>query len=295
MQVVLAGGSGLIGTPLRAALQDRGHQVRVLVRRPATGSDEITWDPSAGSLDPAALADADAVICLSGAGVGDHRWTDSYKRTLLTSRLDSVATISRALADRGAGGVLISASAVGYYGDTGDREVDESAGPGSDFLAQLCVQWEAEATPARDAGVRVSYLRTGLVLARSGGLLGRLHRVVQLGVAGKLGSGRQFTPWISLLDELRAIEFLLNHDVAGPINLTAPNPVRNAEFMTTLGRILHRPTVLPTPAFALKIVLGGLAGEVLAGQRAVPHRLSAAGFNFEHRDVDTALRWALNG
>lgn len=294
MRVVLAGASGLIGTALAPLLRERGHEVKTLVRGgSAHGPDVDTWDPSRGLVDPDFLADADAVVCLSGVGVGDHRWTDSYKQQILSSRVDTVGTIARSLAEYGGPRVLVCASAVGYYGDTGDRLIEEDAPAGASFLAGVCVQWERAADPAREAGVRVAHLRTGLVLSSDGGLLRQLKPLVQLGVAGRLGNGKQYMPWISLHDEVRAIEFVLSHDVSGPVNLTGPAPVTNAEFIRTLGRQLHRPTVLPAPALALRIVLGEFAGEVLGGQRAVPAALTRAGFDFEHESLDAALRWAL--
>jgi uncharacterized protein (TIGR01777 family) len=292
--VVLAGASGQIGRALATSLRDDGIAVRRLVRRAPAGADEVRWDPAEHVLDPDVVAGADAVVCLSGAPVDAHRWTDAYKQTLIASRTDAVGTIAHTLADAGdaAPRTLIVASAVGYYGDTGDWVVTEEAPPGDGFLSDVCVQWEAAATPAREAGIRVVHLRTGLVLG-DGGLLGRLKPVVQLGVAGRIGSGRQFMPWITLHDHVRAMRFLLAGDLAGPVNLTAPAPVRNAEFMSTLGRVLHRPTMVPTPAFALKAVLGELADDVLTGQRAVPAALTAAGYEFEHTDLEPGLRWAL--
>jgi uncharacterized protein (TIGR01777 family) len=294
MRVVLSGASGLIGTALNAALPASGHEVKTLVRHPTSTPGEDSWDPTRGLLDPDFLADADAVVCLSGVGVGDHRWTDSYKREIIASRVDSVGTVARTLAEYRGPRILIVASAVGYYGDTGDRLVDEDSPAGSSFLSKVCTQWEAAADPARSAGVRVVHLRTGLVLSRDGGLLKRLKPLVQVGVAGKLGSGKQFMPWISLRDEVRAIEYVLTHEVSGPANLTAPAPARNAEFMSTLGSVLHRPTVLPTPGFAIRAVLGEFATDVLTGQRAVPAVLTKAGFAFEHNDLESALRWALD-
>lgn len=293
MEVVLAGASGLIGGALRAELGAGGHRVKQLVRHETSTPDTDSWDPAAGRVDPDFLADADAVVCLSGVGVGAKRWTESYKQQIRQSRVDSVATLARSLAEYGGPRVLLCASAVGYYGDTGDRLVEEDAPSGSSFLADVCRQWEAAADPARAAGVRVTHLRTGLVLADDSELMKRLKPLVRLGVAGKLGNGRQYFPWITLRDEIRAITFLLDHDIAGPVNLTAPAPVTNAEFTTTLGRVLHRPTVLPAPAVGIRLVLGEFAGEVLGGQRAVPAALTAAGFEFEHTDVETGLRWAL--
>jgi uncharacterized protein len=182
---------------------------------------------------------------------------------------------------------------VGYYGDTGDREVDESGPRGAGFLAELCEQWEGATRPAEDAGARVAHLRTGLVLSGDGGLLKRLKPIVALGAAGRLGSGRQFMPWISLSDEIAAIRFVLERDVRGPVNLTGPQPVRNADLIGTLARVMHRPAIVPTPAFALRIALGEFAQDTLTGQRAVPRKLLEAGFTHEHADVESALRWAL--
>lgn len=293
MEVVLAGASGLIGGALREALRADGHRVKQLLRRETSAPDTDSWDPAAGRVDPDFLAGADAVVCLSGVGVGSKRWTDAYKRQILQSRVDSVGTLARSLAEYGGPRVLVCASAVGYYGDTGDRIVEEDAPSGSSFLADVCRQWEAAADPARAAGARVVHLRTGLVLADDSDLMKRLKPLVQLGVAGKLGNGRQYFPWITLRDEIRAISFVLTHDVSGPVNVTAPAPVTNAEFTKAIGHVLHRPTVLPAPAFGVRLVLGEFAGEVLGGQRAVPAALTAAGFEFEHTDVETGLRWAL--
>jgi len=290
MEVVLAGGSGLIGSALARSLRADGHRVKTLVRHAASGPDVDSWDPSAGLLDPQFLAGADAVVCLSGVGVGDHRWTDDYKRQILASRVDTVGTVARSLAEYGGPRVFIAASAVGYYGDTGDREVAEDAPSGDTFLAGVCRQWEAAADPARAAGVRVVHLRTGLVLAKEGALLKRLGLLVKAGLGGKLGDGRQFMPWISITDEVRAIRFLVESDLAGPVNLTGPTPVRNAEFTKTLGRVLHRPTVFRVPGVAARTVLGEFAGEVLTGQRAVPRRLLDAGFEFRHGELESALR-----
>jgi hypothetical protein len=293
MEVVLAGASGLIGGALADALRADGHRVKQLLRHDTSAPDTDSWDPAAGRVDPDFLAGADAVVCLSGVGVGAKRWTESYKRDIVQSRVDSVGTLARSLAEYGGPKTLVCASAVGYYGDTGDRLVEEDSPSGDSFLAGVCRQWEAAADPARAAGVRVVHLRTGLVLAGDSDLMKRLRPLVLLGVAGKLGNGRQYMPWISLRDEVRAICFLLGHALSGPVNLTGPAPVTSADFMTTIGRVLHRPTLLPAPAFGVRLVLGEFAGEVLGGQRAVPAALTAAGFEFDHRDVEAALRWAL--
>ncbi|HEY8301507.1 MAG TPA: TIGR01777 family oxidoreductase [Jatrophihabitans sp.] len=297
MEVVLAGASGLIGSALRDALRADGHHVKTLLRHKTSAPDTDSWDPTAGLVDPDFLAGADVVVCLSGVGVGSKRWTEDYKKQILQSRVDSVGTLARSLAEYGGHGqprALVCASAVGYYGDSGARVVEEDSPSGSSFLADVCRQWEAAAEPARAVGVRVAHLRTGLVLAGDSDLMRRLKPLVQLGVAGKLGSGRQYMPWISLRDEIRAIQFLIDHDLSGPVNLTGPAPVTNAEFMKVIGRVLHRPTVLPAPGFGLRLVLGEFAGEVLGGQRAVPAALTAAGFEFQDRDVESALRWALH-
>jgi uncharacterized protein len=293
VHVVLAGASGLIGTALVASLRRDGHDVVVLVRRTAAHRSESRWAPERGEVDASALASADAVVCLSGAGVADKRWSPAYKRTLTTSRVDSVGTLATAMADGAGPGVLVCASAVGYYGDTGDVVVDESTPRGAGFLAELCERWEAAAAPAHEAGIRVAHLRTGIVLCADGGMLKRLKPIALLGVAGKLGSGRQYLPWISLADEIAAIRYVLDGDLAGPVNLTGPDPVTNAEFMAALGRAVHRPTVIPTPGFALRLVLGELASDALTGQRAVPRRLIESGFEHRHADVGSALRWAL--
>lgn len=290
MEVVLAGASGLIGSALKASLLSDGHRVKTLLRRPASGDDVDQWDPAAGRLDPDFLAGADVVVCLSGVGVGEHRWTDSYKQQIVQTRVDSVGTVARTLAEYGGPRVLIAASAVGYYGDTGDREVDEDAPSGDTFLSHVCRQWEAAADPARAAGIRVGHLRTGLVLAKGGGLLKRLTPIVKAGLGGKLGDGRQFMPWISLTDEVRAIRFLLDGDLSGPVNLTGPAPVRNAQFTKALGALLHRPTIFPVPGIAARVALGDFAEDVLIGQRALPRRLTEAGFDFRHADLDSALR-----
>jgi uncharacterized protein len=295
VEVVLAGASGLIGSALAESLGAAGHRVKRLLRHRTSAPDTDSWDPGAGLLDPDFLSGADAIVCLSGVGVGDRRWTAEYKQQIRRSRVDSVATVAKTLAEYGGPRVFVAASAVGYYGDTGDRVVEEDAPPGSSFLAGVCTEWEAAADPARATGVRVVHPRTGLVLSREGGLLGRLKPIARSGAAGRLGTGRQFMPWISLQDEVRAIEFLLTSDLAGPVNLTAPDPVRNADFVRTLGRLMHRPALLPAPAVAIRAALGEFAGEILGGQRAVPAALTAAGFTFAHPDLESALRAALDG
>ena len=298
MQVVVAGASGLIGSALTASLRADGHHVKTLVRHPVSEPDVDSWEPARGLLDPDFLRGADAVVCLNGVGVADRRWTDAYKQAIVASRVDPVATVARTLADLAENGgrpsVFIAASAIGYYGDAGDREVTESDPAGDSFLCEVCVQWEAAAEPARLAGVRVTHLRTGLVLAKGAGLLKPLVPIIKAGLGGRLGSGQQFMPWISLADEIAAIRFLLEHDIAGPVNLVGPAPVRNAEFVKTLGHVLHRPSVLAVPGFAMRLAAGEVASEALGGQRAVPNRLLAAGFEFTHRDLESTLREVLS-
>ncbi|WP_347060194.1 TIGR01777 family oxidoreductase [Blastococcus sp. HT6-30] len=298
MRIAVAGASGMIGRALLPALHAGGHEVIQLVRRTPRTADEHRWDPQHRRIDPTLLRDADAVVNLAGVGVGDRRWNERHKQAVLSSRVDTTATLSEALADVASAEpdrprVLLNGSAVGWYGDTGDRVVDESDPAGDDFLARVCVAWEGATTPAADAGVRVTNLRTGLVLGH-GGLLGRMLPLFRAGLGGRLGSGRQYVPWISQADEVGAICFLLTHPVAGPVNLSGPEPVTNAGFTAALGRVLHRPTALPVPRPALRIVLGEFADvAVLAGQRAVPTRLTEAGYRFAHRDVDSALRAAV--
>ncbi|MCZ2828386.1 TIGR01777 family oxidoreductase [Modestobacter sp. VKM Ac-2986] len=297
MKIAVTGSSGLIGSALVPLLVADGHEVLRLVRRTPRTADEHRWEPAHRRLPPGLFDDVDAVVNLAGVGVADHRWTAAHKQAVLSSRVDATTTVSEALAaaasaDPGRERVLLSASAVGYYGDTGDRVVEESAPAGSDFLADVCVAWEAATAPAVDAGIRVATLRTGLVLAR-GGLLGRLAPLFKLGVGGKLGNGRQYMPWISLADEVDAIRFLLTAPVSGPVNLTAPTPVTNAEFTAALADVVHRPALLTVPGIALQVVLGEFARVgALAGQRAVPAALEAAGYRFSVTDLRAALAQA---
>ena len=292
MRLALAGGSGFLGSALVPVLRADGHQVLRLVRRQPRAADEVRWDPGAGEVDLDALAGVDAAINLAGAPIGARRWTAGYKGVIRDSRVDSTATLAGALARLDpAPRVLLAASAAGYYGDTGTIPVDESAPVGATFLADVLRQVEAATGPARDAGVRVVLLRTGVVLHPDGGPLARMFPLLRLGLGGPLGSGRQYWSWISLLDELRAIRFLLTaENLAGPVNLTAPHPVPNREVIAALGRALHRPTLLPVPAAALRAALGELAGEALLSQRVLPRRLLNAGFTYAHPDITAAAR-----
>lgn len=294
MKIAVSGASGLIGSALTPLLREDGHTVVPLVRRPARDDGEISWDPVAHRLDPASLADVDAVVHLGGAGVGDKRWTSAYKKVVLSSRVDTTSTLADALAAaEPRPRVLLSGSAVGWYGDTGARVTDESGPRGTGFLADVCAAWEASTAAAQAAGVRVVHLRTGLVCSRHGGFLGRVLPLFKLGGGGRLGSGRQYWPWISLPDQIGAIRYLLTADhLRGPVNLTGPEPVTNAEFTRVLASVLGRPAALPVPGVALKLALGGFAEEgVLTGQRAVPGVLTGAGYTFTHPTLEQTLRW----
>jgi uncharacterized protein (TIGR01777 family) len=297
MRVGITGSSGLIGTALARHLREGGHEAIGIVRRAAAGTGELQWDPASGTIDRDRLATLDAVVHLAGAGIGDHRWTEEYKRVLVDSRVQGTATLAAAMAERGGAGpqVLVSGSAIGFYGDRGDEVLDETSAAGDGFLADICRAWEAATTPAEDAGVRVAHIRTGIVLSRHGGALKKMLPLFKLGVGGRFGNGRQWMSWISIHDQVSAIEHLLTHDVRGAVNLTAPAPVRNAEFASTLGDVLHRPTLLPVPSFGPKLLLGGELADALLfdGQRVTPRVLQAEGYSFEHLDLASALRAVL--
>ncbi|MEV0704043.1 TIGR01777 family oxidoreductase [Saccharopolyspora sp. NPDC050389] len=294
MRVVVAGSSGLIGTSLVAALRQAGHEVVRLVRRIPTAPDERGWDPEGGQLDADALDGADAVVNLCGAGIGDKRWTPERKRQLVHSRVRPTEVLAEAVAERGVP-VLANGSAVGFYGDSGSKPVTEASEPGADFLSDLCQRWEAATRPAADAGARVVRLRSGLVISPSGGLLGQLRPLFSMLLGGRLGDGTQYMSWISLDDEVAAIRFVLERpEVAGPVNLTGPAPVTNAEFTRALGEALGRPAPWIVPGFALRIALGELADQALTGQRALPTVLESAGFAFQHPSVGAALAAAVS-
>ncbi|MDT5034244.1 MAG: uncharacterized protein QOC94_4415 [Actinoplanes sp.] len=297
MHILMAGASGFLGARLADRLRGAGHDLTRLVRRAPAEADERQWQPSAGELDPALVAAADAVINLAGAGVADQRWTPAYRSLIRSSRVDSTGTIARAIkklpaADRPQ--ALLQGSAIGWYGDTGDDRVTEEAPAGSTFLADVCRVWEAAARPAEDAGTRVVLLRTGLPLDEHGGLLKPQLIPFRLGVGGRLGSGRQWQSWIGLGDWLAAVEFLLDReDLAGPVNVVGPDPVTNRTFTEVLGRVLHRPAVTIVPAVALHAALGQFATEAVRSQRVMPGVLRRAGFTWRCPTVESALRAAL--
>lgn len=295
MRVAITGSTGLIGTALRSRLGDSGHDVVPVVRGTAAPG-QIAWDPAAGVLDPASLIGVDAVVHLAGAGIGDHRWTDDYKRTIRESRTRSTNLLSECLAAVDGPKVLLSGSAIGIYGDRGDTDLDETSTHGAGFLASVCEDWETSTRVAEAAGIRVVHLRTGIVLSPAGGALRKQLPLFKLGLGGRFGSGRQWQSWISIDDEVAAIEHLLTSDVTGAVNLTAPNPVTNAEFASTLGSVLRRPAVLPVPAFGPKLLLGSeLAQNLLfEGQKVHPAVLHRDGFEFTHPDLESALRALLD-
>ena len=285
-RIAVTGASGLIGSALVGYLKSQGHTVQRLVRKPAVSAEEITWDPTAGTVDMEALAGVDAVIHLAGAGVSDKRWTKKYKSEILNSRLLGTTTIAKAVAIVKPQ-VFISASAIGWYGESGNRAVVESDRVGDDFLAAVCREWESAADLAGD--VRTVKLRTGLVLDPTGGALGKMLPIFRFGLGGKLSNGKQWWSWITLHDQIRAIAFLLENKVSGPVNLTSPNPVTNSEFTAGLARAMHRPALFPVPALALKIVLGGFSSEVLGSKRVMPQALTEAGFTFDYPHISSAL------
>lgn len=314
MDVVVAGSHGLIGSALVTDLVARGHSVRRLVRRGAEPADDavrppgeapvpsedsaprvrdVLWDPRTGVLDPAALEGADAVVNLAGAGLGDHRWTPAYKQTLLGSRTTTTSLLARTIARLDSRPVLVNGSAIGAYGDRGDEVLSEASGRGDGFLAGLVKAWENATSPAADAGARVVWLRSGLVLAPSGGALGKLLPILRLGLGGPLGSGRQWWSWITLTDEVAAIRHVIGTDVHGPVNVVAPEPTTNRAVTRALAQALHRPAALPVPRFALRIALGQFAGDLVASQRVVPGVLARTNFAWTHTNVTDAARWVV--
>jgi len=293
-RVAISGASGLIGGALSAFLSARGDEVVHLVRRHPRATHEIRWDPAARRLDPGDLSGVTAVVHLAGAGVGDRRWTPAYKHEILASRVDGTATIAHSLAELGEPIALVSGSAIGAYGDRGDEMLTEDSEPGPGFLADVVRAWESATAPAKDAGLRVVHARTGLVLTPNGGAMERVLRLARFGLAGPLGSGRQYWSWITLHDEVRALAHLIDQDISGPVNLVSVQPLRQADVMKALGAALGRPAVLPAPALALKVLLGEFASDILGSQRALPSVLTASGFVFDHDTIESAMRWLVD-
>ena len=293
LTIAISGSSGLIGTALTTRLRADGHTVMPMVRTTARDG-EIHYDPRAGQLDPEHLIGVDAIVHLAGAGIGDRRWTAAYRREILESRTLSTSLIARSMAEvvnRGGPRTLLSGSAIGFYGASDDQELNERSDAGDGFLADVCREWEAATSPAEDAGIRVAHLRTGIVLSPAGGALKKLLPLFRFGLGGRMGSGRQWQSWISIDDQVGAIAFLLTADISGPVNLTAPTPVTNAEFTKVLAEALSRPALLPIPSFGPRLLLGrDLADALLfTGQRVLPDRLTEAGFAFEHSTLAEAF------
>ncbi|MBM3694253.1 MAG: TIGR01777 family protein [Actinobacteria bacterium] len=304
MDVVIAGGSGFIGSALRRSFEADGHRVIRMVRPDSKGSgpagssgDTIAWDPAEARIDALGLEGVDAVVSLGGVGIGDKKWSDERKDEILQSRLTTTSLLSGALAAlQKPPAVFVTSSAVGYYGNRGDEELTEDSGPGQGFLSDVCVAWEDAARPAAEAGLRVAWIRTGLVLHPSGGVLKQLLLPFKLGAGGRLGKGTQYMPWITLDDEVGAIRRIIDDaSMGGPVNLTAPNPVTNAEFTATMGKVLGRPTAIPTPLLPLKLRYGGelVQSLLLEGQRVLPAKLEEAGYAFGHTELEIALRTML--
>lgn len=285
-RIAVTGSSGMIGTALVGHLKAEGHTVQRLVRRAPVAPDEVQWNPETGFVDLEPLRGVDAVIHLAGVGVGDKRWSKKYKSQILNSRLLGTTAIASAVATLKPQ-VFLSASAIGWYGESGNRAVVESESAGDDFLAAVCREWEAAADLA--GTVRTVKLRTGLVLDPTGGALGKMLPLFRLGLGGKLGSGKQWWSWITLHDQIRAIVFAVENPISGAVNLTSPNPVTNQEFTSALARAMHRPALFPAPAIALKVALGGFSSEILGSKKVVPQVLLDAGFTWDFPHISQAL------
>lgn len=295
-RVLVSGSSGLVGSALVPKLQEAGHQVIRLVRRPASGSHEIYWNPETGELDRKALVGIEAVINLAGYGIAERRWTEEVKNLIRNSRVQSTRLLAQSLADlEPKPRVLVNASAVGYYGDRGNEELTEESPPGRDFLAQVCQEWESATEPAARTGIRVVCCRLGVVLSDRGGALQRMRLPFLLCLGGRIGSGQQHWSWIHIADAVRAFLFVLEKEaLRGPVNFVSPQPVTNAEFTRILGRVLRRPTVLPMPAFAARLVFGEMADALfLSSARVIPRKLQEHGFTFEYPELESALRQLL--
>ena len=294
--IAITGASGLIGTALARHLRDTGRRVVTFDRTGGSGPDSISWNPATGVIDAERLVGVDAVVHLAGAGIGDRRWTDDYKREILESRTKGTRLLASAMASTAGGPrILLSGSAIGYYGESETATFDETSAAGKGFLADVCVEWEAATQPAEAAGIRVAHLRTGIVLSPKGGALKKLLPLFRLGLGGRMGSGRQWQSWISIDDEVAAIDHLLSSSVSGAVNLTAPVPVSQADFTKTLARVLRRPSIVPVPSFGPKLLLGSELADALlfTGQKVLPAVLERDGFRFAHPDLESALRHLL--
>lgn len=295
-RVLVTGSSGLVGSALVPQLQLAGHDVFRLVRRPVQSPNEIFWNPDTGEIDRAALEGFEAVVHLAGYGIAERRWNDEVKALIRNSRVKSTQLLSSTLASLSVKPrVLVSASAVGYYGSRGQEELTEESPPGNDFLAQVCQEWEAATQPAAQAGIRVVCCRLGVVLSDRGGALAKMRLPFLLCLGGRIGRGDQYWSWIHIGDVVRALLFVLEHDTLnGPVNFTSSQPVTNAEFTRTLGRVLSRPTIFPMPAFAARLVFGEMADALfLSSARVLPKKLLEQGFTFQYPDLESALRHLL--
>ncbi|MFF1708261.1 TIGR01777 family oxidoreductase [Streptomyces sp. NPDC058252] len=294
-RIAITGASGLIGSALTRSLAADGHEVVRLVRRAPRAKDEVQWDPEGERIDAVGLVGCAAVVNLAGARIASRRWTEPYKRKIRDSRVLGTATLAEALASLDEPPrVLVNGSAIGFYGDTGARAVDESAPPRDGFLPSVCVEWEEATGPAQEAGIRTVFARTGLVVAREGGAWGKLFPLFKAGVGGRMGDGRQYWSYISLHDEVAAIRHLIDTEsVSGPVNLTAPEPLTNREITEAMGRVLRRPTLFATPAPLLRLALGDMSDDILGSQRVLPTRLLESGFTFAFPSIEGALRAAL--
>lgn len=293
MKVVLTGSSGLLGPAVAASFRADGHEVRRLVRRVPSRPDESRWDPAAGTLDEGALSGTDVVVHLAGNGPGDRPWTPAHKRAVMDSRVQGTTTIARAVAEHGVP-LLLTASGTGYYGNPGDDVCTEDAPRGTGYMAEVAAAWEAPTEIAARAGARTVPMRTGVVLSARGGAYGRrLLPLFRLGLGGRLGSGRQWWSWVSLDDYVRAVRFLVDSDLSGPVNVCAPEPLTNADMTAATGRVLHRPAWFAAPGWGVRLALGDFGADLLGGQRVVPRRLLDAGFDFAHPSFEPALREVL--
>jgi uncharacterized protein len=294
MKILISGASGMVGTAAADALRKDGHMVGQFVRPGRTaGAGDVRWDPASGSVDLAAMEGADAVVCLSGASVGEGRWTAVRKKVLRSSRVD----LTRVLVDslgrlKQKPRVFIAASAIGYYGSRGDEILTELSTAGNDFIAQLARDWETESICAESAGIRTVIMRFAVILSAKGGALERMVLPFKLGAGGRLGSGKQWMSWVALEDVVEIVRTVIAEErLRGPVNVAAPGPVQNAEFTRVLAKVMHRPAILPAPAFALRIALGEMAdGLLLASQRVIPEKLRATGYQFRYENLEGALR-----